>query len=410
MGLSSTRLVVFIGGTREARAAAVHAAFPPTASPPLRAIHSAIFWPRLRHVMPPIQPPVLAPRGVREGGSATFWFRDLHLAFPRQQTPGIRLVLTQSTYQLQRVLDALDANPNYAVVADGDDSLRTEAAGRRGPWARIDIRDLGPAPEHAPTAAAIETPAAPPASEAALLLNRATERLREQDIAGARALVEQAIAIDPGWEAAHFELGKLALMTEDTAGAAESFAEAGRLMPTFAAAFSNLGAALGELERLEEALAALAQALANDPNGFPTVSNLGAVYRDLGRLDDAEHAFRRAIALAPSFVFGHYNLGHTLFLQGRFAEARDAYEAGMHADPQKNPRQACRLAVARCAAGDSIGGARELEAIASRVPEDVMRDLAVEADETLGALQTLPAFSNGELAVMIAAVQRYLRT
>jgi tetratricopeptide (TPR) repeat protein len=181
-------------------------------------------------------------------------------------------------------------------------------------------------------------------------------------------------------------------------------------MPTFAAAFSNLGAALGELERPEEAIGALEQALANDPNGFPTLSNLGAVYRDLGRLDEAEATFRRAIALAPSFVFGHYNLGHTLFLHGRFADAREAYEAGMNADPQKNPRQACRLAVVRAAAGDVVGGLREMEEIASRVPQEAMRDLAEEANETLGALETLPAFRNGELSAMVAAVRQHLRS
>jgi tetratricopeptide (TPR) repeat protein len=397
------RIKVFIGGSRDARAAAVRDAFPNTTSPPLREIHSARFWPQLRYVMPPIQRPVAS-------GSATLWFRDLHLAFPPQQMPGIRLVLTQSTYQLQRVLDALDSNPSYAVVADGGDTLRTEAAGRRGPWARIDVHDLGLAGDLAGTTSTAPVLEPPPASEAAVLLHRATEQLHQQDVPAARALVEQAIAIDPGWEAAHFELAKLALMTEDTAGAASAFAEAARLMPTFASAFSNLGAALGELERPTEAISALEQALANDPNGFPTLSNLGAVYRDLGRLDEAEGAFRRAIALAPSFVFGHYNLGHTLFLQGRFANARDAYEAGMNVDPQKNPRQACRLAVVRAAAGDVAGGLRELEAIAGRVPADAMRDLAEEAAETLGALAALPVFTGGQLTAMINAVSLYLRS
>jgi tetratricopeptide (TPR) repeat protein len=392
---------VFIGGSREARAAAVREAFVQSTSPPLREIHMAAHWPRLRHVVPPIQQPVIA-------GSATFWFRDLHLAFPPQRTPGIRLVLTQSTYQLQRVLDALDANPDYAAVADGGDTLRNEMAGRRGPWARIDIRDLGPEGVHATTVATAPVDELPPACEAALLLHRATELLHLQDVTAARALVEQAIATDPGWEAAHFELGKLALMADDTPGAVRSFAEAGRLMPTFAAALSNLGAALGELERPDEAIAALEQALANDPNGFPTLSNLGAVYRDLGRLDEAEHALRRAVALAPSFVFGHYNLGHTLFLQGRFAAARDAYEAGTSADPQKNPRQACRLAIVRAAAGDVVGGVRAMEEIASRVPQEMMRDFAEEASETVRALEALPAFRNGELSAMLAAVRRYL--
>jgi tetratricopeptide (TPR) repeat protein len=405
---------VIIGGSRDQRAAAVrdfHADWagpkgPALHAPPLREIHVAAHWPFLRHVMPPIQPPTYPPG---PGGAAMLWLRDLHLAFPPARAPGIRLVLTQSTYQLQRVLDRLETNPAYAAVADADDRIRPEISGRRGPWARIEIVDLGQSRQ---PAAASEGPpyegagafAEIPSAAAALLLHRATEAIEQQEPEAAAALLEQAVSLDPSWEAAHFEMGKMWLRSEDTERAAAAFAEAGRLMPSFAAAFSNLGATLGELERGDEALAALEQALRFDPNGFPIINNIGAVHREAGRLDAAETAFRQVVDEAPSFVFGHYNLGHTLFLQGRFAESRDAYERGQQRDAQRNPRQACRLAVARAAAGDAGGAIRELELVAAAVPMEMMRGLAGEAEQ---ALRALPPGLSVELAAVLAAVGRY---
>jgi Tfp pilus assembly protein PilF len=392
---------VFIGGGRDQRAAAVRAYA--AALPPLREVHAASHWPFLRHVMPPIQPPAF-------GGPATLWFRDLHLAFPPPRTPGVRCVLTQSTYQLQRVLDALATNPAYEVIADADNRLRSEISGARGPWARIEITDLGAGGREGPDYESPRKFGDVPSSAAALLLHGATEALEAQDITAARRLIEEALALDPAWEAAHFELGKLCLWSDDTAGAAASFARAGRLMPTLAPAFSNLGAALGELDRPDEALTALHQALTHDPNGFPILNNIGAVYRDTGRLEEAEAAFRQVLTLAPSFVFGHYNLGHTLFLAGRFDEARAAYEAGYERDAQKNARQGCRLAVARAASGDGEGAAALIDKVGGAVPPEVMRDLAGEVEMTLdGGLKAsaFPARSIPACETALAAVRRY---
>jgi tetratricopeptide (TPR) repeat protein len=400
---------VFIGGSRDERAAAVRAYA--ASLPPLREIHAARHWPFLRHVMPPIQPPAF-------GGPATLWLRDLHLAFPPPRTPAVRCVLTQSTYQLQRVLDALRTNPAYVVIADADNRLRSEVAGARGPWARIEITDLGAGGpsmslgtgrEGADHESAREFDDVP-ASAPALLLHRAIEALEAQDLGAARGLIEEALRLDPEWEAAHFELGKVCLWSDDTEGAAAAFAEAGRLMPTLAAAYSNLGAALGEMDRPDEALAALQQALSHDPNGFPVLNNIGAVHRDAGRLREAEEAFRQVLTLAPSFVFGHYNLGHTLFLAGRFDEARAAYEAGYERDAQKNARQACRLAVARAASGDGDGAAGLIDSIGSAVPSEVMRELAAEVEMTLdGGLKAsvYPARSAAACEAALAAVRRY---
>jgi tetratricopeptide (TPR) repeat protein len=170
--------------------------------------------------------------------------------------------------------------------------------------------------------------------------------------------------------------------------ASTAFAEAGRLMPSFSAAFSNLGATLGELDRSDEALRAFQQALAYDPNGYTILNNIGVVSRELGRLHESEAAFRQVIARAPEFVFGHYNLGHTLFLQGRYRAALAAYAEGQRRDADRNPRQACRLAVVRLAAGDPEGALRDLRQCTVNVPRDVKQEILAEAQEILLALLT----------------------
>jgi tetratricopeptide (TPR) repeat protein len=387
--------------------------------------------------------------------SATIHIRDLHLAFPSGQTAGTRLVLTQSTYQVQRWLDWLDAHPACSIVADADRAAlmrgSPETFARRGPWSRIAIVDAegesatrrGPSDSDAgndgpATDTGRDTATAGRASIArptrheafvqpdpqvrldacrgaidaepgnpALLLAFASTCMELQLFDDAQAALHQAIAIAPDWEAARFELGKLLLRLEDTEQAAAAFTEATRLMPTFAAAWSNLGAAFGELERPDEALEALTRALELDPHGHPILNNIGAVHRDEGRLDDAEQAFRAVIALAPGFVFGRYNLAHTLFLKGDFPTARHAYEDAFERDPQKNARQACRLAVARAASGDAEGASELLIRLCEELPREVSRSLMEEAESTLTALSVIPGIDAGAMTRVLAVLRPY---
>ncbi|HXI28123.1 MAG TPA: hypothetical protein VNG89_06870, partial [Vicinamibacterales bacterium] len=103
-------------------------------------------------------------------------------------------------------------------------------------------------------------------------------------------------------------------------------------------------------------------------------------------LDDSETALRRVVAIDPAFVFGYYNLGHTLFLAGHYADAVAAYEDGAGRDPQKSPRQICRLAMARFASGDLAGAERELWPAVNRAAPADREDLLLEACEIAHAL------------------------
>lgn len=352
-------------------------------------------------------------------------FDDIHLAFPNCQASGTRLVLTQSTYTLQKWIDLAGPADRFVATAD-EAALRRnapEAFKMRGAWRYFSVRELAPPGESihelAPPGEAGESPAigskalpsverllaeayaaavperrvslcrqavatCPDSAVAALALASACREV--QDLASAREALDAARALAPDWEAVHYEDGKLWLGCEEIERARDALRQASATMPSFSAAFSNLGATLGELGEREAAVAAFQQALAHDPDNFTILNNIGVVNRELGRLEESERALGQVVTLAPEFVFGHYNLGHTRLLRTDFAGALAAYEEGQRRDPEKNRRQGCRLALARFATGDLAGATRDLWRHADASPSEEREDLLLEAYETAAAL------------------------
>jgi tetratricopeptide (TPR) repeat protein len=357
----------------------------------------------------------------------TVVIESIDRAFPDAQKGGTRLVLTQSTYLLQKWIDRLDEGDRIVATADREalERCAPEAFQGRGCWSAFETVEgagnwgLGASygDDHA-TSASPQSLVPSPFAIAAQLASafRASDpqdRLRlcreaaaldpdcevaqlalasacreNRDGAGARAALDRAAALAPDWEAVAFESGKLSLVYDDLTRARDAFQRAADLMPSFSAANSNLGAALGELGDPASALRAFRQALAFDPRGFTILNNIGVVSRELGRLEESAAAFREVIAINPGFVFGHYNLGQTLFLLERYTEALAAYEEGQRRDPQQNRRQGCRLAVARFATGDVEGAGRDLWRCADAAPPDERGDLLLEAYEIVRALLT----------------------
>jgi tetratricopeptide (TPR) repeat protein len=335
---------------------------------------------------------------------------DIERAFPNTQANGVRLVLTQSTYLLQKWIDRLHEGDRIVATADRGalEQCAPEALQRRGAWRCFDLIRLGnpqpdgdtkdmsfvsSTPSNAQLARAYlqgevpervrlcrEAVALEPKSAIAHLALASAYR-EVNDAAAARTALDRAVALAPDFEAVHYESAKLWLAWDDLARARDGFQRAADLMPSFSSAYANLGATLGELDDTEGALAAFEHALAHDPDSHPLLNNVGVVSRELGHLERSEAALRRVVALAPDFVFGHYNLGHTLFLAGRYGESLAAYEEGHRLDPHKNRRQACRMAIVRLAAGDPAGAERDLWRAADAAPPEEREDLLLEAYE-----------------------------
>src|SRR4051812_34931660 len=354
---------------------------------------------------------------------------DVDRAFPDRQAGGTRLVLTQSTYLLQKWIDMLGDDDRLVVTADREALARCapEALQRRGPWSAFDIVDLDvdtndtsrteprdplQAPRDAVCPVSVRplnqllakafdvgdtaerlalcqeaTSLDPSSAVAQLALASACREAR--DGAAAREALERGAVLAPDWEAIAYESGKLWLVYDDLPRAREAFQRAADLMPTFSSAWSNLGATLGELDEPDAALAAFRRALAHDPHSVTLLNNIGVVSRQLGHFDESEAALRQAIATSRGFVFAHYNLGHTLFLAGQYDEALRAYEDGRGLDPQQNRRQGCRMAMTRLATGDAAGAESEFWSSVNGAPADEREDLLLEAYEIGVAIFTL---------------------
>src|SRR5215218_6579201 len=121
-----------IGGSRSDRVVSARDAAALAGSTLVPAV-PASQWPFTRTILPALD----------ANATAVVLIEDLHFAFPAGQTPGTRLVLTQSTYQLQRWIDWLDQHPHASVVAHGSRAGLTkgapEWAAGRGPWSRIHV-------------------------------------------------------------------------------------------------------------------------------------------------------------------------------------------------------------------------------------------------------------------------------
>src|SRR5262245_41080797 len=360
--------------------------------------HTSGFRPASRLILDPatlqtIRParsilPIAKPRLVRVD--------HLETAFAFDATSSLWLIVTQSTYVMQKWIDVLSDGDRIVATADRERLTQNapEAFTSRGPWRFFGIIEVpernltGPAPEAGQSSDFFaNSPAIDPSvANVVDLLSQASDCRERGDATGAKEALDEALQLAPDWEAVHYEAGKFWLACDEMERARDGFQRAAGLMPTFSAAFSNLGATLGELDQPEAAVAAFSHALEHDPESFTILNNIGVVNRELGRLEESERALTRVTELAPGFVFGHYNLGHTRFLRGDYTGALKAYEEGQHRDPDKNRRQGCRLALVRFALDDVDGAERDLWKFVDQAPPDEREDLLLEAYEIAQAL------------------------
>ena len=193
--------------------------------------------------------------------------------------------------------------------------------------------------------------------------SRVTSR-DEQLLRQARAVAEQAVAVDNHLAAAHISLGWAAVDQGDLDVAIAAFARAEVLEPANADAARGRGAVALARGDNATAVAAFREAILRRKGDAELHNALGSVLFQQKSYAEAEAEFRRAIALAPDAVAGHRNLsavlqargddagaaaelqraieiapdptlytnlGTLLFYQGRYAEANAAYERAVTA-------------------------------------------------------------------------------
>lgn len=108
------------------------------------------------------------------------------------------------------------------------------------------------------------------------------------------------------------------------------------LDPGFALAHYNLGVLLARLGHRKAAELSYRQALDCRPQHLEARYNLGVLLADDGRNAEAETCYRQILQQAPGFAMASRNLASLLLQQGRFAEGWRYYEARYSPDlPQR---------------------------------------------------------------------------
>jgi predicted TPR repeat methyltransferase len=137
------------------------------------------------------------------------------------------------------------------------------------------------------------------------LFDKALERLRAGDLAGAGDALEQVVAADPAHAAAHYQLGNVRRDLGDHPAAERHFIRALELAPGHAEAHNNLGVLQEVGGRSEPAVASYRRAVQAKPTLTQAYLNLGRLLMELGRRDEAAQCYRDAVASSdqpPIFV------------------------------------------------------------------------------------------------------------
>jgi tetratricopeptide (TPR) repeat protein len=141
------------------------------------------------------------------------------------------------------------------------------------------------------------------------------------DLNDAAACFERALALEPHYAEAHFNLGNVFRDQGKLDEALSCFERALALMPDRPDFHNQLGNALRDQGKLEPAAECCKRALALDPNYAEAHYNLGNVFGDQGKLDDALGCYERALTLKPDYADAYTNLIITLRDQGRIDDA-----------------------------------------------------------------------------------------
>ena len=156
----------------------------------------------------------------------------------------------------------------------------------------------------------------------------------KQEMAAAVGLLQQAVARDPNFAAAHALLAReytnqvFLVQPRDPeleVKAIQEVDQALKLDPDLAVAYLARGVLLWSHRNgfpHERAIAQFKRALELDPNLAEAHHQLGMIYSHIGLLDRADHELRTALDLEPTSIAFRYRIAINFFDQGRFEEAR----------------------------------------------------------------------------------------
>jgi len=150
----------------------------------------------------------------------------------------------------------------------------------------------------------------------------------------AREAVARALDLDPLNGEAHGTLAAVKFMADyDWAGAEDAFRRSLELKPGDAFLFDACGLMLSAQERFDEALAMQRHARELDPLSAVATSDLTTTLIRAGRYDEAVVEARRLTEMDPAFALAHSTLGWALVKRGESAEGLRELEKAASLSP-----------------------------------------------------------------------------
>jgi protein O-GlcNAc transferase len=147
------------------------------------------------------------------------------------------------------------------------------------------------------------------------------------------ASYQQALARDPGYAAAHYNLGNAYRATEEIGAAAECFRRAVDSDSEHAPALAALGQVLQRLGRAEDAIPFLKRALVLLPDDADLFCDLGDTLQALGQLAGASAAYQQSLQLDPKLTRAWYSAGCAETSRREYAAAMACFRRALAIQP-----------------------------------------------------------------------------
>lgn len=157
--------------------------------------------------------------------------------------------------------------------------------------------------------------------------------LEQQQREEARNEFEKALAINPQYAPAHYDLGLLSYNQGDLPLALEHYRRAIAANPQHTEALNNIGFVLMQQGEQQQALSHFEHAIKIHPEFSDYRYNMGIIYRDQQQPDKAESCFRKCLKYSPDDPDAHFQLGKLLQDAGALPEAKEHYEQALNANP-----------------------------------------------------------------------------
>ncbi len=172
-----------------------------------------------------------------------------------------------------------------------------------------------------------------PAAEMYRLLDVGKELAEKGSNEAAIDSFRKALAIDPHYDKAHYELGVVLAKSGRLDEAIGHYREVLKTDPRDAPSHNNLGALLIGRGQFDEAIAHYRAALETEPAHAGYHGNLAIALDARGEQDEAMLHYRKAVELGGGYS-ARYNLGRALSRQGQFDKAIAEYQAALAGKPE----------------------------------------------------------------------------